>query len=347
MSLIAVLEHFAHHNAQTSPDNMVNYIRYDDVVRPDEANYHGRLMRVVNGVIQVTSGMVGYKLNSLKAELQVLRSIRGGSNIVHFFNGDTNSKWVPYLKGGNRIVATYHQPPDYFYQFFKKTDHIRRLDAALITSNALRELLSSYLPDERIIFQPLAVDTEYFSPKEVPPTSDKKICLMVGNWLRDFDTARQVVDKLSSRTDIEFHVISLPANQRYFNGCRNVVFRSGVPVDEYMGELHSADLMMLPLKSGTSNLAVLESMAVGLPVVTTDLLGTRDYVDPSFCTLIRRGDAAEFGDALVALLEDDQGRKGMSVKARQRALQFSWPSVAQHLMEIYRRFGAEPEGLRQ
>ena len=343
MRLIAVLEHFAHHNAQTSPDNMINYIHYDQIVRPAAANYQGGLMRMANGAIQVTAGMVGYKLNSLQAEYAVWKATRHSSNLIHFFNGDTNSKWMPYLKGNNRIITTYHQPPDYFYQFFKKCDHIRRLDTALITSNALRELLSKYLPDDRIVFQPLAVDTEFFRPPEARADNERKVCLMVGNWLRDFETARKVMDDLSGRNDIEFHVISMEANRHHFAGCKNVIFRSGVPIADYMDELHGADLMMLPLKSGTSNLAVLEAMAVGLPVVTTDLPGTRDYVDPSFCALVKRGDSSGFGEAVIALLADDQGRKDMSNRARQRALKFSWPAVAERLMANYRDYGATPK----
>jgi glycosyltransferase involved in cell wall biosynthesis len=347
MRLIAVLEHFAHHNAQTSPDNMINYIHYDQIVRPAAANYPSRLMYMVNSAIQAAAGMEGYRLNSLQAEYAVWKATRRSSNLIHFFNGDTNSKWMPYLKGNNRVITTFHQPPDYFYHFFKKCDHIRRLDVALITSNALRELLSKYLPDDRIVFQPLAVDTEFFRPSEARADNERKICLMVGNWLRDFETARKVMDDLSGRNDIEFHVISMEGNRRNFAGCKNVVFRSGVPIAEYMHELHGADLMMLPLKSGTSNLAVLEAMAVGLPIVTTDLSGTRDYVDPSFCTLVKRGDSTGFGEAVIALLADDRRRKDMSNRARQRALKFSWPAVAERLMANYRDFGATPETTSQ
>ena len=124
---------------------------------------------------------------------------------------------------------------------------------------------------------------------------------MVGNWLRDFEAARKVMDDLSGRNDIEFHVISMEANRHHFAGCKNVIFRSRVPIADYMDELHGADLMMLPLKSGTSNLAVLEAMAVGLPVggdVTVTIYDARGarvrelhhgYLDGGTRTLVWNG----------------------------------------------------------
>jgi len=342
MKLIAVLEGFSHHNAQTSPDNMVYHIRYDHVFRPAREFRGGRLLGRIDSLLRRHAGMTGYNIYSFMSEFQVVRNSLRDASVVHFFNGDINCKWTPYLKGRSRVLTTYHQPPDFFHQFLRKCEHIRKLDAALVTSNALRDLLSRYLPHDHIFFQPLAVDTDFFRPPLAKEPSVHKRCIMVGNWLRDFETARAVVDKLESRTDISFRVISDERNRIYFSGCDNVTFLSGIPVNEYLAELHAADIMMLPLKSGTSNLAVLEAMASGLPIVTNDLPGTRDYVDPSFCTLVRDGNANEFSTAVADLLDDNRKRASMSACGRQRSLKFSWPRVAERLMDIYRKFGADP-----
>ncbi len=343
MRLIAVLERFSHHNRQTSPDNMVRFIDYDEVVHPDPRDARGLLRHACDAVLHRLVGLGGYTLNAAGIELGLHAAMRRGKerHLVHFFNGDVNCKLLPYIKGGHVVMATYHQPPEHFRRSHRLPGQIRRLDAALITSNTLRGLLADYLPDERIVFQPLAVDTDFFRPPERRDERERKTCLMVGNWLRDFATARRIADRLADRRDIAIRVVSLEANRRHFAGCPNVTFLSGLPVADYMRELHGADLMMLPLLNGTSNLAVLEAMAVGLPIVTTDLEGTRDYVDPSFCRLVGRGDAEGFAEAIVDLLADETARERMSRAARERAMGFSWPAAARRLAGIYRRFGAD------
>ena len=119
-----------------------------------------------------------------------------------------------------------------------------------------------------------------------------------------------------------------------------MTLRSGIPLKEYVEELHAADLAVLPMKSCTSNLAVLETMASGLPIVTSDVGGIRDYVDESFATLIKGPDADAFAHAVLCLLDDDEARAAKGARARAHAEDFAWPRVAERLKGIYRRFGA-------
>lgn len=341
MRLIALLERFGHHNPQTSPDHMVDFIAYDRVVRPPREVSGGPLTRHLDGRIRRYAGMSGYNLNSFKAEAAVFANTLANPAVVHFFNGDINCRFLPALKGSSAVLATYHQPPDYFFQFFRHTDHIRKLDGVLVTSNVLCELMERFVPRDRVIFQPLAVDTDLFRPASVP-VAGKRICLFVGNWLRDFETMRGVVDRLASRPDIEFRIITLAANRTYFEGARNVRFFSGIPLDAYQQHLAEADLLVVPMKSCTSNLAVLEAMAAGLPIITNDAGGIRDYVAESFATLIPGPDVEGFAEAVTGLLSDPAALKARSEAARKHAMGFSWPVIAARLAGVYRQFGADP-----
>lgn len=345
MKLIAVLEQFDHHNLTTSPDNMINYIDYDVTVRPVKKLPENPKLRALrqdmDARLKKHSGMTGYETPSVITEAKVLLHTLGGKSLVHFYNGDTNCKYFPFVKGRNVLLTTYHQPPDFFYNFFSKCSHIEKMDAVLVTSTVQIDMFRKYLSDDRIIYSPLAVDVDLFQPAvQKKKNSDKKICLFVGNWLRDFETMREVLLKLESRSDIEFHIITLDYNRHYFEGLSNVKFYTGVPLDFYMDELHSADLFMVPYLSCTSNLAILESMAVGLPIVTTDVGGIRDYVDEGFATLLKKGDHQALADAVVGLLDDPATREEMSAKARAHAMKFSWQVISENVKNIYRKMGA-------
>lgn len=66
-----------------------------------------------------------------------------------------------------------------------------------------------------------------------------------------------------------------------------------------------ADLLALPLKDCTANNSILEAMACGLSVVTTDIGGIRDYVDDTCALLSARGDAEEMAKNIMAHREGE------------------------------------------
>ncbi len=344
MKVIAILERFAHHNIATSPDNMINYIKYDEIISPNKEEFRNIMLRKIwvaaSLFVQKSAGMSGYEISSLVTELKAIYSSFAEKNLIHFFNGDINCKIFPSLKGKNTVITTYHQPPDFFYDFFNKCSHIKRLDAVLVTSNVQKELFSKYVSSDRIFFMPLAVDTDLFKPGTDINKTDKKICLLVGNWLRDFQTMREVIKRLEGHNNIEFHIITLKTNMEHFKGLKNVTFYSGIPLEHYIKELHMADLLVLPLKSCTSNLAVLESMACGLPIVTTDVGGIRDYVNESFSILLKKGDHKAMAESIIGLFDDNKRRKEMSIHAREHAKRFSWDVTYKKLKKIYEHMGA-------
>ncbi len=344
MKIVAVLEQFPHHNPQTSPDNMVNYINYESVIRHNQGTVRNRLLkelrRISDPLCRRISGMAGYDTNSLLTDIKVLSKNFTEEKLIHFFNGDITCKFTPYLKRNNTVITTYHQPPDFFYQFFKNCEHIKRLDGVLVTSTVQQELFNHYLPEERVFYVPLAVDTKLFIPPPSRVDNNKKICLFVGNWLRDFKNMREIIKNFQLHEDIEFHIITLEQNRHYFHDLKNVAFFSGLSIGDYLKELQMADLFVVPLKSCTSNLAMLEAMSCGLPIITTDVGGIRDYLDESSTVFHRPGDSNGPADSIADLLQDDNQRQKMSDLARKHAANFTWERISTKLKDVYQYFGA-------
>lgn len=90
---------------------------------------------------------------------------------------------------------------------------------------------------------------------------------------------------------------------------------------------HVADLLpaidvfvrsSVPLSEGTST-AVLEALACGLPVVSTDVGGLRDVVDADVGALVPPRDAIALADQIADLLQDPERRKRCGAAARERA----------------------------
>ncbi|MBI5561767.1 MAG: glycosyltransferase family 4 protein [Deltaproteobacteria bacterium] len=345
MKIAVVTEHFPHHNIKTSDENMINYINYDLVIKPVRRapwfELTRRLRFKADTYLKQRAGMTGYELATAVTELKVFIRTLGRRFLVHFNVGDVNCKFFPFYKGRNMVMATYHQPPDFFCNFFKKCGHIERLDAAVVTSNVITDVISKYVNKDRIFYLPVSVDVDFFKPSEKLKDPDaKKICVCVGSWLRDFETMREIVKLFAGRGGVEFHIIAAEMNRRHFAGLPNARFFSGLPLAEYLEEIHNADLLVIPLKSCTSNLAVVEGMAVGLPIVASDVGGIRDYVKDSFAVLHKKGDHRAMADSIDGLLADPGKRKEMSARAREHSLNFSWEAASARLIKVYEGLGA-------
>lgn len=102
-------------------------------------------------------------------------------------------------------------------------------------------------------------------------------------------------------------------------------------------EYRSADVFVLPsYEEGMANV-VLEAMASGLPVVTTDIYGNRDLItDQQEGILIPPGDSRALAGALGALAADAGLRRTMGARARARAEQFAWARTAAAYLELSR-----------
>ena len=144
-----------------------------------------------------------------------------------------------------------------------------------------------------------------------------------------------------ARPDVEFAVVALP---RMIQGVRGKVeqelgarvrFISGIPDIELKQLYHQASVLFLPLADASANNALLEGMASGLAILTSDLPAVREYAGDS-AMYFKAGDLDGALGALDRLLGDQTLRRELGTAARQRALsEFAWPRIAKRYRELY------------
>ncbi|MCC6207114.1 MAG: glycosyltransferase family 4 protein [Gammaproteobacteria bacterium] len=290
------------------------------------------------------SGSLWYQRANLVSELQAARQwLARKGQVFHYLYGENSYRYLGGMKSvrpGNAIVSTYHTPPDRFRQVVTNHRHIARLDGVIVMSTVQLELFTDLLGGERAFFIPHGIDVDYYTPGATPRTRDRIFrCLFVGSHLRDIDTLVAAAKALQPRRDIRFTVVTRPANLPKFEGLDNIDIRSNLDDRQLLSMYQESDLFVMPLLDSTANNSLLEAMACGMPMVTTDLQGVRDYVAPECAVLTKKGDARAVSAAIEWLERDEGARERMGRASRDRALAFRWESIAEHTRDVYRFAG--------
>ena len=88
-------------------------------------------------------------------------------------------------------------------------------------------------------------------------------------------------------------------------------------------------------------MVVVEAMAVGTPVILSDLRFQRQLAETAAVFVPESGDRADgFGSAILAVLGDDARQEQMRVAGRNRATTFDWAKTASTIVEAVRTVAA-------
>jgi glycosyltransferase involved in cell wall biosynthesis len=199
------------------------------------------------------------------------------------------------------------------------------------------EFFSGIVGPERVFYVPRSVDTEYFCPGTRKIASAEVFnCLFVGHFLRDFDTLVEAA-KIVGKTDnnIRFTVITRPEFRDRFSGLNNVTFLSGIPDEKLLESYQTADVLVLPLLDATANNVVVEAMACGLPVISNDIPGVKDYVTPDCAILTPQRDPQALVDAIRSINDNRGMCESMALASRGRALEFRIAETARKTVKVY------------
>ena len=232
----------------------------------------------------------------------------------------------------------------------------RAADAIIINSESLRSEINRYLDvDEsklRLIYE--AVDHDLFKPGDADLARNqvasygvtKPFALFVSSlWpykncdglLRAWAHAR---GELGNR---QLAVVGAARDEDYAASLRSlaaelgiadeVVFVGGVPLAETVAFYQAADVFVYPSLNETFGLPILEAMACGCPVVTSDTSAMPETAGGA-AVLADPRDPAAIARAIVEATGPGQDR--MRDMGFRRARQFTWGATGASTLDVYR-----------
>lgn len=243
---------------------------------------------------------------------------------------------------------------------------VRLADAVIINSQSIRTEIQRYLDVDaaklRLIYE--AVDHQVFRPGSVEDARAavagrgivKPFVLFVSSlWpyknceglLRAWAHARGQLG------DRQLAIVGSARDLGYAEGLRalaadlgiadDVVFVGRLPLEDTVCFYRAADVFVYPSLNETFGLPILEAMACGCPVVTSDVSAMPETAGGA-AVLCDPHDPASIGRAIVeAAGSGDRLREG----GLRRAGRFTWGATAAATLDVYREVGERRRGRRR
>jgi phosphatidylinositol alpha-mannosyltransferase len=226
---------------------------------------------------------------------------------------------------------------------------LARLQVRIAVSRAAKEFISKYFAGDYTII-PNGVDLEHFSSDVAPldQFNDGKInILFVGrlekrkglNYLlnaywqvkQQIHDCRLIIVGPGTRWS---NKLQCEARQR---GLSDVVFAGYVPDSELPRYYKVADIACFPATGRESfGIVLLEAMAVGKPVVASNIEGYADLLTNGVeGLLVPPADQKALAQALVSLTRERRLRAEMGMRGRTKASEYAWANIARRVMECY------------
>ena len=339
MEIHYICDRIAHHSVYSGYDQLVKYINSNRV----DKNFIYSLLDILPERILAQLRRTAdpwYNSLALKKELQMIPYYIFKSNkIYHFLYGEDSFHYSGYfnLRKSNKIVVTYHHPPDKFDCIITNKNHLKKIDAVIVVCSRQMDYFSRWVEKGRIHLVSHGIDADFFHPVKIEREISEKKCLFVGSHLRDFETLKKVISRINRiRNNIYFTIVSEKEHFNKFLGLMNTRLLERISEVELLTLYRESDVLLLPITDCTANNTLLEALACGLPIITNDVGGVSDYADNRCAIFIEPGDADLMAAQLIKLLDNDDLRKEMSLEARKKALQFDWKIIATKMEEIYK-----------
>lgn len=201
-----------------------------------------------------------------------------------------------------------------------------------------------------LVIWPRGVDCQLFHPY-YDKTAVQKLYCHQGKYLltyvgrlapeKNIETILSVAKSIPSEINEKLHWLIIgdgPLREKLEAQAPSNMTFTGYLSGNHLAEVYSAsDLLVFPSPTETFGNVVLESLASGTPVIGAMSGGVKNLIKSGITGhLCKTGDAQEFMNAILHLLNNDGLREQMGNAGRDYALTQKWDTIFEHLIWHYK-----------
>jgi glycosyltransferase involved in cell wall biosynthesis len=265
--------------------------------------------------------------------------------VTHLLYGEPHLRSLEFWeRSPNDVIATLHLPASVWSESDRQG--LKRLSSALVLYQKDLDFFERYIGKGRVRFVRYGVDCNFFYPNEAVVSLRPRL-LFSGVYLRNNEMLVRIVHRLLAlRPEVRFDFL-VPLHARETSALKSLIGHSAVTwhaglSDEELRILYQQSyLLLLPMSASGANTAIVEALASGLPIVTTDVGGIKDYGGGNIYPLV----ANDHDNEMVALVEQYLRDWNLRVEMGRKCRLFteahlSWPAVAKEHVQAYRELVA-------
>jgi glycosyltransferase involved in cell wall biosynthesis len=263
---------------------------------------------------------------------------------------------------GRKTALTYHahlNPRNYFKKVVATVDKLISkyiFDFCIVTSEDYKKKVEKFFPEKRIKVIPLLVEDRFFQYQKTKEECRKnleigkeKIVLFVGkldkhHYYKGVDVCIEAAKLLPERIKI---ILIGEGDKR--DDYEKMVFYSGVAKRiKFVGEVNQEDLMkyyrasdilVLPSISDSEGFGfvLLEAMAMGLPVITTEVVGSANLIkEREAGIIIPANNPQALAKAIQDLLTNNSFYQTLKENGQKFAQEFRLQNNVDKFLEVYK-----------
>lgn len=327
----------SHHAKNSGYSRLLDYFPKATTIYGKETMPY-KLAKMISQLGSKKAGL--YDSSSVMKEYELYKSLQAvikENAIIHYLNAERDIRYNVRFNSNqkNHFCASFHKPPRILEERIKNTNYLKKLSGAICVGNNQVEFLKDWLNIDNVQYIPHGVDTNFFMPPEKfnYDTRQKKL-LFVGQHMRDFDMFNKVVSILSKEIiNLQVDVILRKEYAGFVSPDKSIKVHHNINDQKLKAFYQNADALLLPLRDATACNSILEALACGLPIITSDVGGVGAYLKNTDNKLALSKE--EFITETIYLLKNADRLKLLSKQSRAAALYFDWEIVAKQVKEFH------------
>jgi glycosyltransferase involved in cell wall biosynthesis len=228
-----------------------------------------------------------------------------------------------------------------------------QVDALIVPSSAMRDRLAQYGVVTRMHVLPTGIPLADFAAGDGPGfrarhgiPAGRPVLLFVGRVAFE-KNIHFLLDALAlARRQIPELLLVIAGEGPALNGLHRHARAAGLEEHvRFVGYLdrkrelldcyRAADAFVFASRTETQGLVLLEAMALGVPVISTAVMGTRDILVPQRGALVAEDNVEDFTAKIVTMMRDAELRRRIAAEGRRYVREWQADALAKRLGSLY------------